>query len=80
MLDKRLKFNQILFKLLSITQTLRTYTGKRQILCRAQLNVAASAARKIFTAPRAGLLENHFIPQNGAYRFDELLNVIVAFN
>jgi hypothetical protein len=71
---------QILLKLFPITQTMRTHTGKRQILCCTHLNVAAGATREILTAPRTGLLENHFIPQNGANCVDELVDVIVTFN
>jgi hypothetical protein len=64
---------------LSFLQALRAYTVKRKILRRAQINVLAVLARKIFPADDAALQKHHlFVIQNAGECVNEFFDIVVA--
>ncbi len=79
-MNKRLKLLQVLLKLLSIPQAPRTNTGKRQILSRTQLLVAALATGEVFAAAYAGLPKSNFAAQDAGDSFSYLFDVVKVFN
>ncbi len=79
-MDNCLKLFQILFKMFSISQTLRANAAKRQILGQTQLVVIAVTAFKVFSTASATLEKNYLSAKDAADSIDELLDVIITFN
>ncbi len=79
-MDNCLKLFQILFKMFSISQTLRANAAKRQILGQTQLVVIAVTACKVFSTASATLEKNYLSAKDAADSIDELLDVIITFN
>lgn len=75
-----LELCELLLEVFAVMQTLGTYTGKWQVFGGAHLLVATCAAAEAFAAPRAHLLEDNLVAQDGTDGLDGFLNVVVAFN
>ena len=75
-----LYFFKVFFKLLPISQTLRTDTSKRKVLGSARLIVFAVTTSEIFAAARAALKENHFSVKDASDCVNKFLDVVVAFD
>jgi hypothetical protein len=74
-----LQFLDILLKLFSISETLRTHTAKRHVFSRAHFTILAVRAGEVFAAADAGLRKNNFFAEDVADCVDEFFDVIVTF-